>query len=161
MAVVLESERTFLRELLLNDVDPLAALIAQPGALREPLPDGPRGFIAAQQEAYRDSGLGVWAAVHREAGVVVGYAGLRPTEDADEGAELFCLVEPPYRKNGLGQEIARAVVEHALEKLGRKRIVASLPADDEAGRRFAEKLGLELVGEAFDPPRKIYAISRS
>lgn len=161
MAVVLESDRTFLRELLLNDVDPLAALVAQPGAVREPLPDSPRGFIAAQQETYRESGLGVWAAVHREAGVVVGYAGLRPTEEGDEGAELFCLVDPPYRENGLGLEIARAVVSHAFEKLGRKRIVASLDADDEAGRRFAEKLGLELVGEVLDPPRRIYAMSRS
>lgn len=156
MAVVLESERTFLRELLLNDVDPLAALLTQPGAVREPLGESPRAFIAAQQKAYRESGFGVWAAVHREAGVVLGYAGLRPIDDAVGVAELFCLVDPPYRQNGLGYEVSRAVVDHAFEKLELERVTVAIADDDEAGRRFAEKLGLEL-----DRELKIYTLSRS
>ena len=72
MTIILETERLFLRELLLNDVEPLTALLSSPEVTR--FTGGPRDenavrrFVKAQHESYREHGYGYWAVVHRDSG---------------------------------------------------------------------------------------------
>ncbi|HXV60380.1 MAG TPA: GNAT family N-acetyltransferase [Vicinamibacteria bacterium] len=142
MSLVLETERVFLRELLLNDVEPLETVLANAGASDKLSPPSARAFILAQRDSYREHGLGVWAAVHRESGMVLGYAGLRRESESDP--ELWCLIDVPYRGHGLGTEVATAILHHARERIGVERVIAFVPPDDEGAHRFVETLGMSL-----------------
>ena len=145
MSLVLETERVFLRELLLNDVEPLETVLANARAGDKLSPPSARAFILAQRDSYLEHGLGVWAAVHRESGMVLGYAGLRRESESDP--ELWCLIDIPYRGHGLGTEIAHAILHHAREGAGFERVIAFVAPEDEVARRFVEKLGMSLENE--------------
>ncbi|HSF20356.1 MAG TPA: GNAT family N-acetyltransferase [Vicinamibacteria bacterium] len=145
MSLVLETQRVFLRELLLNDVEPLETVLASARVGDKLSPPSARAFILAQRDSYREHGLGVWAAVHRESGMVLGYAGLRRQSESDP--ELWCLIDVPYRGHGLGTEVVKAILHHARERACVERVIAFVAPEDEGARRFVERLGMSLEDE--------------
>lgn len=144
MAPVLETESAFLRELLLNDVEPLAALldqVASPEAYELPSPSALRPWIASQHERYRAEGIGLLAVIDREAAVLVGLAGLTSRSFDEPGArELFCLIDAAARGRGLGRQVASALRDRAFGDASVSRVALLLPPEHEPSRRLAEGL---------------------
>lgn len=145
MTPVLSTEHAFLRELLLNDVEPLTALlakVARPEAYELPATARLRRWIAEQHETRRASGRGLLGVIDREAAVLVGLAGLTSRSFGEEGAvELFCLIEPAARRRGLGREVAEALRDHAFGEAGVSRLALLFAPEEIAARRLAERLG--------------------
>ena len=165
MPVVVETERLLLREMLLNDLEPLGAIMANPVVMRyyrEPFtPERTRGWIVAQQTSYREHGFGLWAVVHRESATFLGQAGLR-SQDVDGVSEVelgYMLDEPAWRQ-GFGKEAATAVLDHAFRALGIPRVVAIVHPKNTASRRTAESAGMlhEKDAEVFGSTHAIYSL---
>ena len=159
VTIILETERLFLRELLLNDVEPLTVLLSSPEVTR--FTGGPRDenavrrFVQAQHESYREHGYGYWAVVHRDSGALVGRAGITSASTPMLGCEL----DAAYWGHGLGKEVSAALRDHAFNELSLERVAASVDRKDEAGLRIAEAIGMELLSDD-DPHVIIYAIRK-
>jgi RimJ/RimL family protein N-acetyltransferase len=94
------------------------------------------------------NGFGPWALFEKAGGGFAGRAGLRWTAVEGEAAvELAWTVEPARQGRGLATEAARAGLELGRAQ-GIERIVALVLAENVASRRVAEKIGMELDGEA-------------
>jgi RimJ/RimL family protein N-acetyltransferase len=88
-----------------------------------------------------------WLMLARANGAAVGIAGFAEVGDAVvTGYSIY----PPLQRQGLATEAMRALVEWLLGQRGETRLRATIPPDNTASVRVAEKLGMELVGNGED-----------
>ena len=149
MTTVLQTDRLTLRELNEDDAAFVLELINEPGWLRfigdRGIRDaqGARDYIVNGPVAmYRRMGFGLWAAVRRSDGTPMGMCGLikRDTlEDVDIG---FAFLER-HSGQGYAFEAADAVLAHAREVVGLKRVVAITSVDNDKSIRLLGKIGLQ------------------
>ena len=167
---VLETPRLVLRRYTPDDLDALAVILGDPTTMAF----WPRPFERAEAAAwngraldsYAAHGFGRWAALAKDTGALVGDCGLlRTTLAGEEVVDLGYIVHHPRWRQGLAQEAAAAVRDHAFDVLGLPRLVANMAHDHVGSARVAEKIGMVRVG-AFDNPRNrgirtlLYAIER-
>jgi len=161
MTIILETEQLFLRELLLNDVEPLTALLSSPEVTR--FTGGPRDanavrrFVRAQHESYREHGYGYWAVVDRDSGTLVGRAGI--TSASASTPTLGCELDRAYWGHGLGNTVSAALRDYAFGKLSLDRVAASVDRKDKVGRKVAEAIGMARLSDD-DPGVIVYAIRK-
>ncbi|MDO4292374.1 MAG: GNAT family N-acetyltransferase, partial [Eubacteriales bacterium] len=140
------TRRLLLREMTEADLEALYELqpTGEESAFLEPLEEDRR----AQRErirAYREHmyGLyefGIWMAVERQTGRIVGRAGLQLREGFEE-PELGFLVGKDFRGQGYAGEACRAVLAYASEELGLSAVRAVVHRDNRKSLRLCEKLG--------------------
>lgn len=151
MAVYLETQRTFMREILGNDFDFLLRMLSDPEVMRYyPRAYGEkdvRDFINRMRARYRDDGCGLWMLVDREDGEPLGRVGLlrQPVNGVDE-FEIGYMVHRPFWRRGLATEAALAVREYAFTERKLTRVVSLIRPDNLASLGVARKLGMERVG---------------
>jgi len=161
----LRTERLDLRPLVPEDLDELAAMLGDPvGMAAWPAPlthDESRAWIERNRERYRTDGFGRCAVVWREAGELVGDAGLISTvvEETPE-VELGWVIRHDLWGRGIATEAAAAWRDHAFEVLGLTRIVSMIDEANAASRRVAEKIGMSLERPAIwgDQPMLMYSL---
>ena len=145
---ILDTQRLVLRELHEGDAAFVLELLNEPGWLRFIGDRGIRTEEAARDyvlkgpvDMYRRLGFGLYAVQCKSDGAVVGMCGLikRDTlEDVDIG---FAFLER-HSGQGYAFEAADAVMAHARNVLGLKRIVAITSVDNDKSIRLLEKIGL-------------------
>jgi len=145
-ALPLETERLALRGFRDEDLDPLAAWLADPDVVRF-LPGPPRsreqsartlGFFMEHQERH---GFSAWAMEERDSGRVLGWCGLAEFEQTGEVELLYCLAREAWGR-GLATEAARACVACARDSLGLPRLIAAAVPGNSASRAVLEKSGM-------------------
>jgi ribosomal-protein-alanine N-acetyltransferase len=106
---------------------------------------------ARRQEADADLAY-LLHAFRRSDGLAVGHGDVTTLARAEfQAARLGYAVHNPYWGRGLGTELARALVQFALENRKYHRVEANIDPENRASRRVAEKAGL-----AFEGVRKAY-----
>jgi [ribosomal protein S5]-alanine N-acetyltransferase len=85
-------------------------------------------------------GICFGAVVLSATGEVIGMAGLQPHDDGQ--FELGWWIWKEYWSRGYATEAAVAIVEHARNAMGLKRLVAVIDPPNLASTRVAEKLGM-------------------
>jgi RimJ/RimL family protein N-acetyltransferase len=132
MKIILETERLRLRELVPEDIDFMAEMLADADVMRY----YPRrltrelsaDWIARQIERYRTDGYGLWLAEQRageDAGKPVGQVGLvRQMVNGAEECEVGYLLHRPYWGHGFASEAALACRDYAFNTLGKRRVVS-------------------------------------
>lgn len=100
-----------------------------------------RAIVAESVASARTSGIGLWTLRRRGTGDLVGFCGLRPTEDSE--VELIYGLTPACWGQGLATEAARAVLHHALVELGLGRVVAATDPPNTASIRVLGRLRME------------------
>ena len=139
--------RLALRPFAPADVEALHRLFLDPGVRRwllddELVPiDWVRGEIEASDARFRAGSAGLWTVAERERPDVIGFAGFRPFHDPPE-LELLYGLHPAHWGRGLATEAARAVVDHAFQRLGFREVVASADTPNVASLRVMERLGM-------------------
>ncbi|MFF5174020.1 GNAT family N-acetyltransferase [Micromonospora sp. NPDC000089] len=150
--VLLETARLRLRRFTAADEDRLVELDGDPEVMRF-LTGGaptPRATVRDEQlprllAGYdRHPGLGRWAAEDRATGGFVGWFALDPSEDGTE-AELGYRLRRAVWGRGLATEGSRALVRHAFDTVGVRRVWAQTMAVNAGSRRVMEKAGLRHV----------------
>lgn len=144
----LRTDRLHLRWLTAADAGLLLAVWNDPAFLRYVGDRGIRTVEAAAeafrdgpQRLYKDYGYGPYRVALRDSNQVLGICGLFRREGLDDPDIGYALL-PQFCGRGYATEAARAVIFHARETLGFKRLTALINPDNTASIKLVEKLGL-------------------
>jgi RimJ/RimL family protein N-acetyltransferase len=163
--IILETERLSLREIAEDDLDDLLEIWGDPEAMRF-FPrtldsQAMRAWIERNQRRYEQYGHGLWAATLLGERKLVGDCGLVIQEvDGIEELEVGYHFNRKYWGRGFATEAARACMDYAFERLGRRRIISLIRPENTPSRRVAERNGLRVEKEALwqDYLHYVYAI---
>jgi RimJ/RimL family protein N-acetyltransferase len=167
---ILETRRLILRTLRPEDLDSLFALYSDP-EIRRYFPDGTLTYERTREELdwFLKGGdpehprLGLWATIHKETDRFIGRCGLIPwTIEGRQEVEVAYLLAKGCWRQGLGAEIAGALVRYGFEQLQLSRLIALIDPENRASIRTAEKAGLRFERriEHEGSPCSLYAIAR-
>lgn len=165
---ILETSRLILRHQLLDDLDNLFALYCDPEVSKY-IPDAPRNYAEAQEELEwhmnghpKHPELGLWATIHKETGKFIGRCGLLPwTIDQREEVEVAYLLAKEYWGQGLGTEVAQAIVRYGFEELHLSRLICMIYPENHASVKVAQNIGMTLEKEMEDELGAYLLYSRS
>ena len=138
--------RLLLREFVVDDVDALEALVADP-RVRQYAPLESRALDAARRSARTPrTPRRAWelAVVVRRSGRLIGACDLALTGPGD--ADLGYMLARRHWGHGYGTELARALVELGFAALGLRRLSAVVTLENERSRRVLENAGLRWEG---------------
>jgi RimJ/RimL family protein N-acetyltransferase len=168
MTTILQTERLLLRHFIPGDLEALFEMYRDP-QVRRFFPDGTLTYEETREEMEwyfnghpQHPELGLWAAVLRASGRLVGRCGLLPwTIDGREEVEIAYLIDKASWGQGLGTEAARAIRDYAFEQLGLTRLICLIDEHNQASIRVAEKLGMafEKAGRDELGPFQLYAMA--
>ena len=158
-----ETQRMILRPWAADDLDPLAAIFAEPAFWHYPFG---RGFTKEQTEQFLERqfdhwaahGFGSWAAELKEGHRLIGYIGLAtPTwlPQVMPAVEVGWRLHPDHWGRGLATEGGRASLRHGFEELALERIIAIVMPENIASRRVMAKLGMVQVSTTWDAEREV------
>lgn len=164
---IIETDRLILRPFTSNDLDALASIGSDPDVMHY-IGDGkPQSREQTEQrlnaiiEHHSRHGFGLWAAVDKSSGDLMGFCGLQLLDNTSE-VEVGYRLAKRFWGMGLASEAAMASLRYGFEDLGLDRIVAVVHPENIASRRVIEKIGLKYVKDAwfYNKKLKYYAISR-
>lgn len=145
------TERLRFRELSQDDLDFVAAMLADPEVMRYYPKVCSRAeaqeWIERQRRRYAEHGHGLWLVLARLTGMPVGQVGLVEQQVGGRPeSEVGYLIQRAFWRHGLATEAARATRDWAFDVLGRERVVALIRPENGPSQGVARKLGLRVVG---------------
>ena len=170
-APTLETGRLILRAFRADDLDPLAAMWADPNVVRFI-----GGHALSREDTWRRSlaacgqwpytGWGYWIVELRSSGKVVGQLGFadfkRDMEPSLEGEpELGYIFSPKVHGQGIAHEACAAALEWADAILKAASYPAIISPENAASIRLAERLGFERVSDGIYRGEPIALFRRS
>ena len=144
---VLETARLTLRHLSPGDAEFILELLNDPSFVQN---IGDRGvrttadavcYIEKIVDGYQRLGFGLYLVALTGPGTPLGICGLVKRESLEDVDVGFAFL-PRFWSKGYAFESASAVMVHAREALGIRRVVAVVSPDNEGSIRLLEKLGL-------------------
>lgn len=143
---ILVTERTFIRETTIADVDDFYRIYAEPSITEymESLYENPeeerlytRNYI---KDVYGFYGYGMWTILSKFDNQVIGRAGLYPREGYDS-PEMGFVIDKAYQGQGIAYEVCSAILEYGHKKLDFQLIRAKVMPDNCRSIRLLKKLG--------------------
>ena len=148
--MILETERLILRKLRESDLVDLCKILCDEKCmyayehaftLREA-----KDWLEKQLRRYAEDGFGLWAAVLKETGALVGQCGLTLQRIPEKTVtEIGYLFRREYWRNGYAIEAAAACKNYAFGVLGVEEVFSVIRDNNFASRRVAEKNGMEIA----------------
>ena len=152
-----------LREMIPEDAEAFAK-IYESAKVRKYMDDfhgdaeGEAAYIRDYQQQYRFREYGVWSILMKDTGEVIGRAGFlqNPPKKvlADLEADIAGITEQdtdmpylgyviglPWQRQGLAEEVCRALIRYATEELEFEKLGLLVEKDNLASLKLAEKLG--------------------
>jgi RimJ/RimL family protein N-acetyltransferase len=166
--ISLETERLILRMFREDDLDPYAAMCADPDVMRY-LGDGK---ALTRSEAWRQMalilghwrlrGFGLWAVEERTTGALLGRIGFFQPEGWP-GFELGWMLRRASWGRGYATEGARRALAHAFTVMNRDHLISLIRPANRASVRVAERLGqsLESRTDLYGQEVLVYGIGRA
>jgi ribosomal-protein-alanine N-acetyltransferase len=144
---VLQTARLHLRPFSEDDLDDLAALMANPDFMRFSSGVYSReqtaGFLERVRKRDREGLPSQFAVILLSETRLIGYCGFfLQTVDGLEELEIGYRLDPQYWGRGLATEAARAVRDHAFDDLGLPHVISLIRPDNKPSIRVAEKNGM-------------------
>jgi [ribosomal protein S5]-alanine N-acetyltransferase len=144
----IKTERLTLRPFDLSDAEFIVELLNEPSFIQNIGDRGVRTLADAEKyletgpiSSYARNGFGLLAVTLKDTGQTIGMCGLikRPIlEDVDIGYAFL----PQFWSKGYALEAVRAVMNHAKDVLGLKRVVAIVDPANGGSIRLLEKIGM-------------------
>lgn len=169
--IILQTQRLFLRELREADYADLAEMLQDEAVMyayeHTFSDDNVREWLDRQRMRYEKYGFGLWAAVLKDGGGMIGQAGLtmQPCE-GEAVLEIGYLLKRSFWRRGYAREAAAACREYAFETLGATTVYSIIREDNLASIRVAQAIGMKRE-KAFsaryyngDRPHLLFSVSR-
>lgn len=145
----LHTERLLLRRWRFTDLEPFAAMNADPDVM-EHFPSllstaESAARIERAECSFDRRGYGLWAVELTRRGEFVGCVGLEPVEIDVEFApavEIAWRLARPYWGDGLATEAAAAAISYGFDEIGLTEIVAHTAVVNKRSRRVMARLGM-------------------
>lgn len=147
MKPIIETARLALREMVPDDLDFVATMLADPEVMRyypSPLTrDEASAWVELQVRRYDDDGHGLWLALERSSGAPVGQVGLIATEvDGVREPALTYLIHRSYWRRGLATEACLGILDHSFRDLDLTRVITLVRPENLPSLGVARKLGM-------------------
>lgn len=148
--MIVETDRLILREMTQADYPELAAMLQDTevmAAYDHAFTDADvQQWLERQRRRYKEDGFGLWAAVRRDTGEMIGQAGLtwQPCED-DKVLEIGYLLKKAHWHRGYAREAALGCRRYAFDVLGADAVHSIIRTDNLASIRVAEAVGMQRV----------------
>jgi RimJ/RimL family protein N-acetyltransferase len=151
MTAILETRRLRLREFHPDDLDRLAAMVADEEQMRFYVRPRTRdeacAWIDRNLSLYAEHGFGFWLIESRPTSEFLGYCGIRPLVlQSAPTTEVGWHTKRTSWNQGVATEAAAAVCDLAFARFAQTRLVAIIHPDHLASRRVAEKIGMREQG---------------
>jgi RimJ/RimL family protein N-acetyltransferase len=149
----LETERLWLRPFTFADLDALASINSDPEVMRytgngEPVSRAETESRLHRYMAHqRQHGFGLWAAIHKQDHVLIGFCGLQFVHGHDE-IEIGFRLAKQYWNRGLATEGAAATLHYAFGDLRLDRVIGLTKHENVASQRVLEKIGMRYLKDA-------------
>jgi len=171
---ILNTRRLVLRRWRDSDIEPMAAINADPevmrwigtGAVRDL--EQTRSGIAAIERQWEVSGYGLFAIEERASGDLLGFTGLAVPYFLPEvmpAVEIAWRLGRRHWGQGIGTEASAAALAFGLIDRGLDRIIAIVQIGNDASERIMTKLGMHAERQTIDPatgrPLRVYEITRT
>ena len=145
--IILETNRTYLREFNSNDSSELYNLNLDPEVIKF---TGDSPFLNIKEaetfisnyDHYKLNNFGRWAVINKENQEFIGWCGLKYTSEKDEYDIGFRFYKK-YWNLGYATETAKACINYGFNKLNLKKIIGRVMIDNLGSVRVLEKIGLE------------------
>lgn len=150
---IANTNRTYIREFSMEDLDDLFALYEEPHMTdyMEPL------FSYEEEKEYESDyieyiyklyGFGMWLIFDKFTGKLIGRAGIEVREscDRDNQAEMGFAIAHSRQREGLAFEVCSKIVEIAKSEYELSSLIARCDPKNEASKKLLEKLGFTQVG---------------
>lgn len=150
---LLETERLILRRFREEDLDAFAEICADPAVMRYASLSGQPltrvqawNWMCLVEGHWELRGYGMWAAVGKAHGRLIGRIGLQYPEDFP-GIEIAWLLEKDSWGQGLAYEGACAALDFGFDHLELERLISLIFPENLRSIRLAERLGETHCGE--------------
>jgi RimJ/RimL family protein N-acetyltransferase len=147
-ALVLETERLFVRRLTEEDAEFIFGLVNEPSFLENIGDRGVRTLDDARAyirngplASYTQNGFGLWLVLRKEDDAPIGMCGLL-RRDTLPDVDIGFAFRPAYWRQGYAVEAGSAVLAHGRAAFGLTRIVAIVAPANQGSIRVLEKLDL-------------------
>ncbi|MGN1137257.1 MAG: GNAT family N-acetyltransferase [Oscillospiraceae bacterium] len=166
--MILETERLVLRELTYDDFADLYDVLSDSDIMQHyPYTfdeNRVRNWIKRNIERYSNDGFGLWAAVLKENGKMIGDCGITMQNiNGEMLPEIGYHIHRNYQRKGYASEAAAECIKYAFEKLDFDRVYSYMKYTNIPSARTAEKNGMKFIMEYPDPDNsvtKVYCISK-
>lgn len=150
---LLETKRTIMRNLTIDDADDFYALNLDPEVIQY---TGDLAFENVQvakeflnnYDQYEKYGVGRLAVIEKATSTFIGWCGLKYSEDKDEYDIGFRFFRPYWNK-GFATETATKCLEFGFHELGISKIIGRAMRENSASIKVLEKIGMTFK-ETFD-----------
>jgi RimJ/RimL family protein N-acetyltransferase len=147
--LILETARLSLREMTLDDLDFMSALLGDAEVMRyyprSLSRDEAREWIERQLGRYADFGHGHWLAELRDTGEPVGQVGLVAQEiEGQIEREIGYMFHHRFWRQGFATEGALGIRRHAFEERGFDHVISLVRPENVPSQGVARKLGMHI-----------------
>ncbi len=152
----IETARLRLRPYTLDDLDRLSVILSNPEVMKY----SPKGSIPKGKEKqvtreileyfiehWEKYGFGVWAAIEKTSGKLIGHCGLNCLPNTPD-IEVLYRFDQSYWNRGIATETTKACLQYGFEFVKLQKIVAIASPKHIASRRVMEKAGLKYEKDA-------------
>ena len=165
--LILETSRLKLREMTWDDLDFIAAMLADPLVMRH-YPntftrDESRAWLQKVLDRYRDHGYALWLVETRGKVQPIGQVGLMQQHiDGVDEAEIGYLIHSLFWRQGYAVEAAAGVRDHAFSSLNKDRVISLILPANIPSQRVALRLGMkpEKVSKFRNSDSLVYSLAR-
>jgi ribosomal-protein-alanine N-acetyltransferase len=156
----IETDRSIIVSLQEVDLEPLAALWADPDVTY--YMGGPRDYeevlrtLREDAQANSPPVFDLWPVVEKKTGQIIGHCGIleKDIDGRNEHEVVYVLAKSAWG-NGFATEVASALRDYAFDELGLKRVVALIDRDNLKSERVATKIGLGYEKDTVRPNGKV------
>ena len=147
MEMILETQRLSLRELRQSDF-PALCLILQDAevmyAYGRAFGDAEtQAWLDKQLQRYRETGVGLWAAILKESGALIGLCGLIVQDcEGERVQEIGYFLQKAHWHRGYAIEAASACKRYAFDVLGAREVCSIIREDNAASQNVAKRNGM-------------------
>lgn len=148
---IIESQRLFLRNFTLKDVDKMSEIYSDDAVMKYIGRGGKANREQTQQmieafiKSYQKNGFGIYALIEKESDELTGHCGFNRLPN-DE-IEIAYLIEKKNWRKGYATEISAATLQYGFEKIRLNRIVALAYPENTASIKVINKIGMKQEGE--------------
>jgi ribosomal-protein-alanine N-acetyltransferase len=188
--VVAQTQRLILRQFTWDDLDDLAAIMAEPAvmkfigpgtpksreevkeALGRWIEDGEYGWSEQtlarvpqlKRAPERKAHFSLWATLDKASGKLIGRCGLLAWNlDGQLEVEVGYLLSEAYWGRGLATEAANVIRDYGMDRLGFDRLISIIKPENVASQRVAMKNGMRHEKDTMvkEWPVRVYSITRA
>lgn len=155
---ILETERTYLREMTQADFDDLCEILQDPEvmyAYQRANTDQlaftdieVQNWLDKQLDRYKQYGFGLWAVIDKKTSGFIGQVGLTiQNVEGKEELEIGYLLKKEFWHKGYATEAAINCREYAFNSLKINRVVCIIRDNNFASQRVAERIGMKFESQ--------------